>query len=226
MRMCLKGKMISLTLVGLGGFLIGGAVGLALGSSDEENDRYICSDDNDEAIKTARKIYKNYVGETYAINSVSDSEQEDYIDEEFDEVISNEIFVNEDGVEIKETSEGLMEIVEPYIISEDEYLDPMVFKEFERCTVIYYEGDDTLATDRDEVITDVEEIIGSSALTNFGNMSSHKDVVYVRNVRLGANFEVLRESGSYQEIVLGLSPEDVEYEKAKKFFKSMEDDGK
>lgn len=140
------------------------------------------------------------------------------------EVIDSTPYLNEEGVMVKNTTEGLVEVVEPYVISEDEFVWPAKFGEFDRNTLIYYEKDDVLTTDRDEVITDVEKLIGPSALTSFGNKSGHRDVVYIRNIKLGADYEVLREYGSYKEKVLGLSDEDEEYEKAKKFFKQMEDE--
>lgn len=242
MRRCLRGKIISLTMVGLGGFLIGGAVGLALGK--EEDNKIIFNDiyasgadtDGDYLEGMSEQGYRRRVRELYSDDSDSTKDilkesysYEDDIEDDF-EIIEHKkmVFVDQDGdeVEMKNTSEGFIEVVEPYIISEDEYMDPTVFVEFDHNTLIYYEDDDTLATDRDEVITNVEEMVGSSALTNFGSMSGDKDTVYVRNVRLGANFEIVRENGSYQELILGLPEEDVEYEKAKKFFKDLSDDGR
>lgn len=162
-------------------------------------------------------------------NDDADSEDfEDILIEEEEDIIETTSYATEiDGekVEVKNTSEGLIEVVEPYIISEEEFMDPNLFVEFGRHTLIFYEEDDVLATDRDEVIHNVEELVGSQALTSFGHMSNNKDVVFVRNIKLGCNFEIIRENGSYQEMVLGLSmDEDSDYEKAKNFFKALDKD--
>lgn len=247
MRKCAINRIVSLSLVGIGGFLLGGAAGLALGNlsnADRDGD-YLDYDinlsnadiDGDYLDSMSEQGYKRRVRELYsdASNSAKELLEESY---SYEDDIEDDVeiiehrkmtLINQDGdeVEMVNTTEGLIEVKDPYIISEDEYMYPTSFVEFERNTLIYYEGDDTLTTDRDEVIiTDIEEIVGSSALTSFGTMSGNKDVVYVRNVRIGADFEILRESGSYQELVLGLSDEDVEYEKAKKFFENMQDDGR
>ena len=216
---------------------MGASVGLALGSEDDEeylddevnNEEYIDEMRREEYRRRVREICSNSPNKGLIEVFDGDEDEEiEEIDEDIEIIEKREMtFVNQDGepVDMVNTSEGFVEIVEPYIISEDEYMDPSVFKEFTSNTLIYYEDDDTLATDRDEVVTDIEDLIGSSALTNFGYKSNNKDVVFVRNVKLNANFEVIREKGSYQSLVLGLPEEDVDYEKAKKFFADM-DEGK
>lgn len=131
--------------------------------------------------------------------------------------------VNED-VTLKHTSEGLEEVTEPYIISEDDYWGPNQYPEFAQENLVYYAKDDVLTTERDEVITDVEDIIGPDALTSFGSMCLDKDTVFVRNIRLGMEYEITRDEGSYQEVVLGYSDEEEEqaYKKAKQYFKNLE----
>lgn len=245
MRRCLRGKIISLSLVGLGSFLMGASLGLALGKDDEEyrdlnrtkpysfadtdGDRYIHNTSGylTEVHSTEEEIaYKRRVREIYPDASTETLEllEEDF-DEE-DEIIDSTPYLNDDGVLVKDTTEGLVEVKEPYIISEDEFMDPNIFVEFERETLIYYEEDDVLTTERDEVVKNVDEMIGPDALTSFGYMSGNKDTVFVRNTKLGLNLEVIREKGSYQELVLGFQEDDVDYEKAKKFFKDLDDDGR
>ena len=198
---------------------MGASLGLALGSEDDEEEYETMSDEN--YFRRAREAFLVYRGEE------EEFDEDDYEEDDEIEIIERRkmTFVNQDGdeVEMVNTTEGFVEVAEPYIISEEEFEDPTVFVEFDRNTLIYYEGDDTLATDRDEVITDVESMVGASALTSFGCKSNNKDTVFVRNVRLGTNFEIIREEGSYTEIALGLPEEDIEYEKAKKFFKDLDD---
>lgn len=224
MRKCMM-NWVSMGFIGLGGFLIGGAFGLAI--SKDEDDIWA-----EDAIKLNHlddyneyHQYTNRIVRTENFSKNVEEVDEIFEDQEELKLIDTSPYEveTEDGtVLVKDTSEGIVEIVEPYIISEEDFIDPNSYVEFDRNTLLYYEEDDVLATDRDEVIQNVEEIIGSQALTSFGYGSNNKDVVFVRNVKLGCNFEVIREEGSYQEMVLGI-PMDDDYEKAKNFFKKFDD---
>ena len=87
----------------------------------------------------------------------------------------------------------------PYPISYEEFSDDA----FEKDTITYYYGDDTLADTRDEIIDDVDRTVGRDFKDYFGWRSYDDDIVYVRNERLGLDFEVLYDAGTYQEEVLG-----------------------
>lgn len=91
---------------------------------------------------------------------------------------------------------------EPYVITLEEFSAERM--DFDKTSISYYEEDDTLLDDGDEVIDDVDGTIGDSALSSFGEGNPSPDVVYVRNERLGTDFEVVRHHASYQEAVLGV----------------------
>lgn len=86
----------------------------------------------------------------------------------------------------------------PYLISEDEYYND---RDFDKDTLTYYEGDDTLADTRDERVDDVKYTIGD-ALDSFGDDT----YIYVRNPRLGMDFEIQCMEQSYQEAIYGYIP--------------------
>lgn len=94
---------------------------------------------------------------------------------------------------------------EPYIISIKEFMQDR--DEYDKVTVSYFEDDDVLCDEREEVIPNVEATVGSDALTKFGELSEDSKIVYVRNERIKTDFEVLRDPGSYSEIVLGFKEE-------------------
>ena len=105
-------------------------------------------------------------------------------------------------------------IDDPYVISYEEYADE--HSDFDKVTLTYYEGDDTLTDDRDEPIDDVSRQIGEDALTMFGRKSHDKNVVYVRNERLGSDFEVMRDPGKYSVIILNIEePKPIKVHKMK-----------
>lgn len=90
-----------------------------------------------------------------------------------------------------------------YVVSLEEFSEEMAH--FDKQTLTYYEDDDVLTDEGDEQISDVDSLVGD-ALDRFGDGSEDPEVVYVRNVRLSTDFEVIRLSKSYKETVLGNTP--------------------
>jgi hypothetical protein len=90
----------------------------------------------------------------------------------------------------------------PYVISLEQFNEEMDYHD--KLTLTYYQADDTLVDEDEEIISDVEKLIGSYALSNFGVDSEDPEVVYVRNEKLAVDYEVVRiPNGSYSETVLG-----------------------
>lgn len=103
----------------------------------------------------------------------------------------------------------------PFIVSVDSFQNE--YEHYSKNTLIYYEIDDILTDDRDEVITNSDEYIGPDALDSFGEGSDDENVVYVRNFKKEADYEIIREKGSYRETVLGFQ-ENQDYKNARKYF--------
>lgn len=94
----------------------------------------------------------------------------------------------------------------PYIITVDEFMNNEEFS-FDQITITYFEGDDTLVDEREEIIPDVLRTIGGDTLMRFGEKSNDPNIVYVRNERLRTDFEVVKDQGKYSVMVLGLIEE-------------------
>lgn len=88
-----------------------------------------------------------------------------------------------------------------FIISKEEFMENEI--EYEQSTLTYFEGDDVLADDKDDYIRDVDAVVGEDNLDRFGFLSGDNNVVYIRNDRLKAMYEVLHSSGEYKKEVLG-----------------------
>lgn len=103
---------------------------------------------------------------------------------------------------------------EPYIITVDQFMDDFNKNgdDYDKITVSYYEGDDTLADEREAIVPDVEGTVGQANLSRFGHASEDPNVVYVRNERLRVDFEVLREEDAYSHQVLGLDERFLEHQ--------------
>lgn len=85
---------------------------------------------------------------------------------------------------------------DPFVIDEEMF----AMDDFqEKVTVTYYEGDDTLC-DEDESIMQIGDTIGWNALEDICD----KDVIYVRNEKLGIDYEVCLDERSYAEYIMGI----------------------
>lgn len=90
----------------------------------------------------------------------------------------------------------------PYLISHLDFHETET--EWSKISLAYYEDDDTLAGDDDRPIDNIEGLIGEIHLNFFGLRSDDKNIVYVRNPQISSDFEITRNSGSYDQIVLDL----------------------
>ena len=86
----------------------------------------------------------------------------------------------------------------PYVIHVDEYMDNDTNNS--QSTLTYYAGDKILVDELDTPIYNAEKV--ASPLI-FGHGSKDPSIVYIRNERLEADYEVLLDHGFYQVEVLG-----------------------
>lgn len=89
----------------------------------------------------------------------------------------------------------------PYVITVDEFMDDE--SGYEKGNLTYYEGDDALADEQDQIIDDTEGTVGNDNLLKFGHGSRDNNCVYVRNDMLKLEWEIIRAKGSYAKEVLG-----------------------
>lgn len=89
----------------------------------------------------------------------------------------------------------------PYVLHEEEWSDSL--PGYTRVTLTYYEGDSTLADEKDEAIPDIDGTVGLASLQRFGEGTEDSRTVFVRNERLTIDFEILLHDGKYAHEVLG-----------------------
>lgn len=90
---------------------------------------------------------------------------------------------------------------EPYILTHEEFMNTE--KDYDQHTLTYFEGDDILVDERDEIVPDSDGLVGDDNLTRFGHGSKDNNIVYIRNENLEMEFEVVRSQGEYTKEVLG-----------------------
>jgi hypothetical protein len=89
---------------------------------------------------------------------------------------------------------------EPHIISQEEFMEGG--PGYNNPTLTYYAGDDILADERDQPITDVVDLLGEDNL-KFGFGSGDPNIVYIRNNKISLDIEILKSEGKYSEEVAG-----------------------
>lgn len=83
----------------------------------------------------------------------------------------------------------------PYVISPDEFGEN---EGYDKISIMYY-ADHVLADDNDEIIDNVDEIIGFDSLEHFGEYED--DSVFVRNDKLKCDYEILLDGRKYSDVV-------------------------
>lgn len=86
----------------------------------------------------------------------------------------------------------------PYIIHRDEFFGEE--SGYTQSTLMYYKGDDILVDEQDVPIYDKSKIVCE---LEFGKGSEDPSIVYVRNDKLEAEYEVILDRGLFQVEVLG-----------------------
>lgn len=83
---------------------------------------------------------------------------------------------------------------EVFVISPEEFGEN---DEYETKGLTYY-ADGVLADDMDDVVEDVEDLIGKGSLNRIGEYAD--DAVYVRNVRMRCDYEVIASLKNYTDV--------------------------
>lgn len=149
------------------------------------------------------------------------SEESDEPDSDGDQPEEDTVF---NAFDIKDSTEETYEKIEgaPYIISSEDFYNSE--NDFDKITVSYYEGDDTLVDEREQPINDPEPVVGNRHLSMFGFKSDDPNIVYVRNERLSTDFEIMYEEGEYAVRVLGIEKEVLGLKEPKPRPRRMRDD--
>lgn len=72
-------------------------------------------------------------------------------------------------------------------------------------TMIFYEGDNTLCDDGEQIVPNADEVIGYEALSRLiqGGPGAENGVIFVHNLKTSLNYEVVLDAGYYQDTVIG-----------------------
>lgn len=92
------------------------------------------------------------------------------------------------------TEEDSQTVDKPYVITPDEFDE---YDDYDTIELTYY-SDQVLADENNEIVDDVEDIVGFESLNHFGEYED--DSVFVRNDRLKCDYQILLDSRKYSDV--------------------------
>lgn len=115
---------------------------------------------------------------------------------EYAALLQKEGYINDSNMsDISEREGDISSEDRPYVIYPEEFGE---FNDYEKISLTYY-ADQILADENDELIDDVEDVVGFESLAHFGEYEN--DSVFVRNDRLKSDYEILIDRRLYSDVV-------------------------
>lgn len=172
-----------------------------------------------EEIESIKEAFADKVDYSQAAEESEESEEcENHIDwdelEDLDEEDEDEDEESDDGmndyaklIDQYSNEKGGAEkmAARPYVISPYDFGELDGYSQVE----LTYYADGTLEDEDREIVTDVDELIGSDSLLTFGEYED--DAVFVRNERLRVDFQILKDYRTYEE-ARSIAPKQVDDE--------------
>lgn len=83
----------------------------------------------------------------------------------------------------------------PYVISPDEF---GATDNYTQISLVYYDGDEVLADEEDEIVEDIAGTVGENFAEHFGEYED--DSVFIRNDRLRCDYEICKDNRSFADV--------------------------
>lgn len=151
-----------------------------------------------EEIESVKEVFQKRYSEKFILNETQsepngDTETDPEAVKAYNELLEKLKYANIDVDELLTKKGGSTVIDKPFVISPEEFgEDPNYATE---SLTLYADG--VLTNEADEIIDDIEDLVGEDSLTHFGEYED--DSVFVRNDNLQTDFEILRDLDTYKE---------------------------
>lgn len=150
----------------------------------------------DEEIASVKEVFSRRTENTKIEDDVETDDEEDEIDVgefiKYNEIASN---YSNNNTKIDKKEEG-EKMSTPYVISPDEFDE----KGYTTQSLTYY-ADKVLTDEMDNVVEDIDGLVGAESLNHFGEYED--DSVFVRNDDLATDFEILLDVRNYSDVIIG-----------------------
>lgn len=151
-----------------------------------------------EEIDSVKEVFSRKNEQTEEVCENTENEGDDFVN--YKRVIKDTGYARVSNEKQEEGDEDMSDA--PYVISPEEF-DELDDYDVESLT-LYADG--VLTDDFNNVIEDVDSLVGSESLDHFGEFED--DSVFVRNDRLKCDYEILADERNYHD----LYPQEVEEE--------------
>ena len=148
----------------------------------------------DDEIDTMREYFQNKRAEEAEVKEARDEHQEDKPNiREYASLIKKENYTNYSDTTADKKKE-VDDVEKPYVITPEE------FGELDYSTIsLTYYSDGVLTYESDELVEDVDDIVGADFAEHFGEYED--DSVFIRNDRMKTDFEILVDKRNYSDVV-------------------------
>lgn len=153
-----------------------------------------------EEIKSVKEVFgRGHRTEANPVDEAAIVEDEEECDATTEEIAEYEKLVDSNGYRNYSTKKNTEreeeeDVDKPYVISPEEFDEN---DDYEVATLTYY-ADKVLTDEHDNIIEDVESMVGEDSLNHFGEYED--DSVFVRNDRTKTDYEILADSRRFCEI--------------------------
>lgn len=151
----------------------------------------------DTYAKKLEEIRDREIEEELGEDDEDDFYEEDTDEEEFSEGDMENYYdavLEYEHNDYDNSAQNELEVDKPYVISPEEFGE---FDNYEQISLTYYD-DGYLADDMDDLVEDVEDIIGWELLNHIGEYE--EDAIHIRNDSLKTDYEILRVMDRYSDI--------------------------
>ena len=171
------------TLICVLAFSSGAAVGAAVSWKLLKTKYERIAQEEIDSVKEMYSISDETDDDVYEVEGATEETTEPK--EEYETILNSEGYTNYSNVKSEKGGSDFMDKERPYVISPDEFGE---FEDYDTETLTYY-SDGVLVDDQDNVIEDIEGIVGRDSLNTFGRYED--DAVHVRNDALKTDYEIL-----------------------------------
>lgn len=147
-----------------------------------------------EEIDSVKEVFsrRDYDAKNIA-ESIKDFDRSKPDMSEYVERLKKESYINYSDMNVEE--KGRKESMDkPYIITPESFGQ---YDEYDKVSLTYY-ADQILADENDEIIEDVETVVGFESLNHFGDYED--DSVFVRNDARKCDYEILMDQNNYSDV--------------------------
>lgn len=183
-------------LINFMAFVVGGIVGSAVTWKYVRNKYERIAQEEIDSVKEVFAKRENPiddVAENIVVKAKRAKEKPDI--SEYAALLHKQGYTNYSGVGGEDRKEVEPMVDRPYTIAPEDFGE---FEDYERISLTYY-TDQFLADENDDLVEDVDEIVGLDSLNGFGEYED--DSVFVRNDRLKCDYEILLDQRTYSDII-------------------------